>query len=376
MNYKNLTKLTLAIAAVAFVVQSCTSNEEAPLKETYLELPATPYTYNNGDNNLPTLGRVLFYDRQLSLNNSVSCASCHKQALAFADNVAQSKGFDNKLTSRNSMPIQNLGGFFFVGGVFNDLRDSLFTNGDVFFGSQTLFWDGRENDVNKMVLRPIVNHVEMGISDLDKLAAKLQNVPYYKELFLKAFGSEEVTTERISAGLSSFILTIGSQNTRFDKFLRGQIQLSAQELNGQQLFIQTYECNECHQVGNPHGYVLAGTFANIGLDPVYDDGGVEHATGNPNDAGKFKIPSLRNVLLTAPYMHDGRFETLEDVFEHYSSGIDDHPNLDHRLRDNTGSPIAMNISTQDKRSIVAFLGTLTDQDMLSDPKFSNPFKTK
>jgi cytochrome c peroxidase len=378
MNLKTLITLALAIAATAFAVQSCTTPEETRFAETYLDLPSDPYTYtSSGDNNLPTLGRVLFYDRQLSINNSVSCSSCHKQALAFADNTALSKGFDNRLTTRNSMPIQNIGGFFFTGNGFDNFADSLtFIDGGFFFGSQTLFWDGRENNLNTMVLRPIINHVEMGIDDLDKLAAKLQNVPYYKDLFLKAFGTEEVSTDRISAALSSFIMSISAQNTKLDKVARGEAQFTALENKGQQLFVDTYECNACHQVGNPHGYVLAGTFANIGLDPAYDDNGVEHVTGNSRDAGKFKIPSLRNVLLTGPYMHDGRFGTLEEVFEHYSSGIEDHPNLDFRLRDRSGSPLALNISSQDKQAIVAFLGTLTDYDMLADPKFSNPFKTK
>jgi cytochrome c peroxidase len=375
MNLKTLTTLTLAIATAALVVQSCTTQEDTQYSETYLDLPATPYTYlspNEADNHLPTLGRVLFYDRQLSINNSISCSSCHKQALAFADNTALSKGFDNRLTTRNSMPIQNIGGFFFTNGDF----EKPFIDTGFFFGSQTLFWDGRESNLNTMVLRPIINHVEMGIDDLDDLAVKLQSVPYYHDLFQKAFGTQEVTTDKISSALSSFILSISSQNTKLDKSLRGETQLSPLELRGQQLFVETYECNACHQVNNPHGYVMAGTFANIGLDPAYDDSGVEHVTGNSYDAGKFKIPSLRNVLFTGPYMHDGRFETLDEVFDHYSSGIENHPNLDFRLRDSSGSPMVLNISSQDRHAIVAFLGTLTDYGMLADPKFSNPFKIK
>lgn len=271
------------------------------------------------------------------------------------------------------MPIQNIGGFFFTGGIVESFD---FTNGFA-FGSQQLFWDGRENNLSTMVLRPVLNHIEMGIGDLDQLTEKVRTIPYYKDLFYKAYGSEEITTEKISQGLSAFILSITSQNTKFDKARRSEAQLSPLELEGQQLFSETYDCNGCHQVEDPHGYVFAGTFANIGLDKDYEDNGVQNVTGNQWDAGRFKIPSLRNVLYTAPYMHDGRFETLDEVLEHYSIGIEDNENLDFRLRSTTtGGPLAMNISPQDKRAIIAFLGTLTDRDMLTNPKFSNPFKTK
>jgi cytochrome c peroxidase len=301
------------------------------------------------NDNVPTLGRVLFYDRQLSVNNSVSCSSCHKQNLAFADNVAFSTGFENRLTARNSMPIQNLGSFF----------------------GEALFWDGREQMLTSMVLRPVVNHVEMGITDLDALAAKLSNVPYYRDLFLNAYGSETVTREKIADALANFLTQIRSTNTRLDMG-----QLNALEISGQQLFTSKYDCNSCHQVESPHGYIMAGTFANIGLDPVYTDDGLQRVSNSSTDAGKFKIPSLRNVALTAPYMHDGRFNTLEEVIDHYSTGITAHPNLDPRLRQPDGAPVAFNISESEKKAIVAFLNSLTDYTMISDPKLSNPFKSR
>jgi cytochrome c peroxidase len=338
-------------------LQSCQTDEK-DLKPEYLDLPATPYAYNVTDNNhLPTLGRVLFYDRQLSLNNSVSCSSCHKQSAGFSDNVAFSVGFEDKKTSRNSMPIQNLNSF---GGFFQP----------------SLFWDGREHFLPRMVLLPIVNHVEMGITDFDGLETKLSKIPYYRELFAKAYGSEEVTQQKIAEALSMFLISINTVNTRFDRANRGELQLNASESLGKQLFITKYDCNSCHKVEDPNGYVFAGTFANIGLDPVYSDDGLENVTRQASDAGKFKIPSLRNVSLTGPYMHDGRFSTLDEVIDHYSDQIAAHPNLDVRLRDKTtGEPVVFNISDQEKHAIISFLNALTDMTVVSDPKFSNPFKT-
>ncbi|MEX2233775.1 MAG: hypothetical protein WD824_16540 [Cyclobacteriaceae bacterium] len=147
---------------------------------------------------------------------------------------------------------------------------------------------------------------------------------------------------------------------------------------GQKLFIEKYNCNSCHQVQNPHGYLQpqAGTFSNIGLDAAYADNGLGQVTGREINNGMFKIPSLRNVELTAPYMHDGRFETLSDVIDHYSSGLANHPSLDHKLRDSNANPLQLNISADEKHAIISFLNTLTDHKMISDPKFSDPFKSK
>jgi cytochrome c peroxidase len=382
--------------ALSLIVWAC-APEESSLKESYLDLPALPYSYNvmtdpnMVNDHIPTLGRVLFYDRQLSVNNSVSCSSCHKQSLAFADNVAFSTGFDNRLTLRNSMPIQNLlaQNFVFLDPGFS--QPELSSSSNFFAGTSAgLFWDGREGILQTMVLKPIGNHVEMGISDMNVLNQKLSSIPYYRDLFTKAFDSPEVTTEKIGKALSSFLLSITSRNTKADHSMVNIMiddrinktdesiphgELSAIEGRGMNLFMTVYDCNACHQVQNPHGYIMAGTFANIGLDAQYADNGLQNVTKRTSDAGKFKIPSLRNVALTAPYMHDGRFETLHDVLDHYSEGIANHPNLDKRLKKD-GQPMRLQIPQQDKEAIIAFLHTLTDHEMISDPKFSNPFKIK
>ena len=356
------------------VIYSC-QPELPEAREVYLDQTALQADYAVGvKNEVPALGRVLFYDKQMSINNSISCASCHKQSLAFADNVSLSRGFENRLTARNSMPIQNL-----LGNNFSK-PDSI---GQGFFPSQSqpLFWDGRETNLELMVMRPVVNHVEMGITSLEQLEDKISTVPYYNDLFLKAYGSDEITAAKIAHALSLFLQSIRSRNTKFDqsiRFDRDGVSLSGFELLGQKLFIEKYDCNSCHQVQSPHGYLQpqAGIFSNIGLDAAYADNGLGQVTRHETNNGMFKIPSLRNVALTAPYMHDGRFETLSDVIDHYSDGLANHPNLDQRLRDTNGNPLRLNISANEKHAIISFLNTLTDHEMITDPKFSDPFKSK
>jgi cytochrome c peroxidase len=399
-SYRNLCDMRVAHLLPAVVISlslaSCDEQPPALSGELYLDLPAVPYKYNNlpdslngdFDDALPTLGRVLFYDRQLSLNNTVSCGSCHKQARGFADDVAFSRGYGNKRTTRNSMPIQNLRNHFFP--AFSPSRSSTFMPGSPTGG--TLFWDGREKNLQEMVLRPVVNHVEMGITDMDALADKLKQLTYYPDLFTDAFGDSDINRERIATALNSFVSSIESINTKLDQSFRlaqsskpmfepgtnptSEVMLSDIEQKGFNLFLTKYDCNSCHQVQMPSGYLLfGGTFANIGLDAEYKDNGLSNVTKSGGDAGKFKIPSLRNVAVTGPYMHDGRFETLEEVVDHYSESIANHPNLDPRLR-SQGKARKMDISPSEKEAIIAFLHTLTDNSLLTDPRFSDPFKLR
>jgi len=373
-----------ACSLIFTLVVSC--KDDTPFQgtgEVYLDLPAERYQYNNftdSNNAISTLGRVLFYDRNLSLSNTIACASCHKQEYGFADNQQFSRGFGGKFTTRNSMPVQNLNGSF------------LMTAEDLGFSPNSipdhahLFWDGRETQLKKLVLQPIGNHIEMGIADAETLTAKLSALPYYTTLFNDAFASPEITSERVATAIATFCDDINTVNTRFDQFIQTHFNpvdatvsdggLSPLELKGMLLFEQKYNCNSCHGVESTNGYISSGTFANIGLDIEYADPGRQKVTGDPADAGKFKIPSLRNVAYTAPYMHDGRFATLEDVIGHYSDGIADHPNLDPKLQDDSGHARNMNISEHETQAIIAFLHTLSDKSVLSDPKFSNPFKVK
>ena len=352
--------LAVIVSVLIISYNACKKDDSATNATTnYLDLPAVPYHYDMGisTDEIITLGRVLFYDKHLSVNNSISCGSCHKQAAAFSDISASSTGFESRITSRNTPPIQNLG-----------------------FGAfsmpPSLFWDGREKFLLNMVLKPILNHVEMGMNDMEAIVTRVKALPYYKDLFVSAFGSDEVTINKIANALSSFTGSISSVNTKFDMSRFGQTTLNGLEAYGKSLFFSKYDCSSCHQEEFTNPYQVGGGFVNIGLDVNYKDNGVGALTGNPADNGKFKIPDLRNVALTAPYMHDGRFATLDQVLEHYSHGIADHPNLDQRLRAASGSPKRMNITAEEKTALIAFLNTLTDFRSVTDVRFSDPFRIK
>lgn len=359
------TKIFLSVFFLSIIligIYSC-KKEIASVQASYLKLslPDAPYNYNsvNGSSDkLITLGRVLFYDSHLSINNSISCASCHKQAYGFSDNTTFSRGFENKMTARNSIAIQNL---------FN-------------FSSETdgLFWDGRETFLSSMVLKPITNHVEMGMNDDYAIAERVKKIPYYTKLFSDAFdGNLNITADKIGGALAAFCGSIQTSNTKFDQFQQGITSLSGLELEGSNLFFTKYNCGSCHQSTAFAYYGGSGSsFINIGLDENYTDKGRGARTGLESDNGKFKVPSLRNIALTSPYMHDGRFATLSEVIDHYSHGIANNPNLDERLKGTNGLPIQLNISEQEKTALIAFLNTLTDYSLLKDVRFSSPFITQ
>lgn len=361
---------------------------DAEILSRYLNLPATSYNYaqvtlpqhfnappvRNADNTPAnnritdagaTLGRVLFYDKKLSFNQTKSCASCHAQEHAFADPVALSEGFAGGLTGRNSMGLSNAR--FYLNGHF--------------------FWDERANTLEDQTLMPIQDHVEMGMT-LDSLTARLQQQPYYKILFKEAFGDTLVTSDRISLSLSQFVRAMVSYQSKYDNGLNqitgppapGQAipGLTAQENLGLNIFRDPARggCAGCHATDLFFG---AAPFNN-GLDAVITDLGLGAVTGNPADNGKFKVPSLRNIALTGPYMHDGRFETLEEVVEHYNSGVQLSETLDPRLTAPGGGPNQqrrarrLNLTQTEKDALVAFMHTLTDTVFVADEKFGNPFR--
>jgi cytochrome c peroxidase len=331
-----------------------------------------------------TLGRVLFYDKTLSANNTVACASCHKQSLGFADNKQFSRGAFDGFTARNSMSIQNLNlmpsetdpGQTTDSGY--GAANSVNTSPDNLPGN--LFWDGREKVLSLQVLKPIENPVEMG-TDISHLADELRSKTYYIPLFVDAFGDQMITTDRVGLALATFLSSIKTSSTRFDEYKVGVARglssanaLTALEIEGMGLFqSEKYACDRCHQVSSTE---TKARFANIGLDMSYRDQGLADLTGNSADNGKFKIPSLRNIEYTAPYMHDGRFQTLEEVIEHYSSQIVNHPSLHPDLKDENGVAKVLNISDHEKQALIAFLRSLSDRSVISDPKFSDPFVHK
>lgn len=290
------------------------------------------------------LGRLLFYDKILSLNNTISCASCHEQQLAFADGKRFSQGIFGEETSRNSMSLLNCG---------ND---------------QAFFWDGASKDISTAVGLPIVNHVEMGMEKLEDLVEKISRSDYYPTLFDQVYatsttdGTPTLSAYYISNSLGRFVESIISVGSPFQA--NGTDQLSVAEQRGWTIFNTKGTCNRCHRaIDNRSGWVTEE--ASIGLDEVYDDPGMGD--------GIFKVPTLSNIAMTGPYMHDGRFETLDEVIEHYNSGIKASNRLSWWLRDNDGNPVRLGLTTDEKSDLKAFLETLTDEEVLSDARFSDPF---
>lgn len=309
-----------------------------------------------------TLGRVLFYDKLLSRNNQTACASCHQQEFGFSDPKVLSEGFKGGETARHSMSVANAR--FYQNGRF--------------------FWDERAETLEAQTLQPIQDPVEMGMK-LKKLVKKLNKVSYYPSLFEDAFGTPEVSTDRISKALAQFMrsmvsyrspydigreMTPGLASEPFDNF-------STLENDGKALFLNVEKtgCSFCHMTD-----LFVGIEArNNGLYQESPDAGVERITDNPMDNGSFKIPSLRNIALTAPYMHDGSIPTLEEVMEHYNGNVQNHDNLHPMLRDTgpmgigSGPPRKLNLSPYDKTALLAFLHTLTDTALVRDERWGNPF---
>lgn len=353
--------LPLLTITTCFIIGFLSCEKDIQSSRKTLDL-SDEYSYMNTSRPLGNLGRVLFYDQSLSINNSVSCGTCHKQAFAFTDQQKVSSGFQGLTGERNTPGIQNL------------------------FAASEFFWDGREKDLKTMVMRPFFNHVEMGMSNTSDITNRVKEKPYYKDLFIKAFGDDEITFDRIAEALGGFVGAITSLNSEFDSKINGIFIASPTfspnvdfddplKQKGLELFFDTYDCGSCHNLTSASGYdtIMNLGLVNIGLDAVYKDKGLGELTGRSEDNGKFKIPNLRNVELTAPYMHDGRFATLEAAIDHYNGGIRNHPNLDHRLKEN-GQAKFFNIPDEDKKALVAFLKTLTDYSLISDPKYSDPFK--
>jgi len=300
-----------------------------------------------------TLGRVLFYDRRLSDNYKISCGSCHKSEFGFADSARFSKGFKNQLTKRNSMGLANV----------------------MHQPAKKFFWSGTADTIQSQVLAALQSDVEMGMN-LDTLVKRIADTDFYPPLFERAFGNSQVTPDRVAGAIAQFTLSMTSTNSKFDiGFLRSGQNLTgyfpnftAQESRGKQVFTNN-RCQYCHSGTN---FTMTVPM-NTGLEMVYDDKGLGAVTGLPDDMAKFKAPPLRNVALTAPYMHDGRFKTLEEVVDHYSTEIEPHPNL-HPFLDHWGlGPKRFLFTQREKEDLIAFLHTLTDPYFITDPRWQDPF---
>jgi cytochrome c peroxidase len=329
------------------------------------KLPSQPYSYPSGNNDLVTLGRVLFYDKNLSADGSVSCASCHRQEYGFADNKAFSTGSNSSQTLRNAHAIVNV----------NNSR----------------FWDGKAVNYMQAVAVPFQSHLELNM-DMNAVCEKLANIPYYQYLFMKAlpYCSNTITPNGLEQALGAFLFNIKAENTAYDQAfppagsgIQASGSLTQEELNGMAIFNGKGKCNLCHDPTNGFGGNLD-QYEDIGLDSVYSDPGRAGITALAVDQGRFHVPSLRNVALTAPYMHDGRFKTLEEVVDFFSNGVKNSPNLSSAL---SGHPVLTNdsyttgatffpipLNVDEKKNLVAFLKTLTDYSLVNDIRYSDPFK--
>ena len=312
-----------------------------PLKiSKFFPLPPLPKDYPLSAERVE-LGRRLFHDAQLSKDTTISCASCHKSELAFADNRRRSTGVNQQLGRRNSMPLVNLA------------------------WKDAFFWDGRVHSLRNQALISIQNETEMGAS-LEKIEKKLSEHPAYPSLFNAAYGSRIISAERIGVAIEQFLLTQISDDSRFDRALKNEVALTEIEKRGLELFFTEYDprrklygadCFHCH--GGPLFSDLSNH--NNGLT-LTSDRGIAEITQRKSDVGKFSTPSLRNVEITAPYMHDGRFISLKEAVEHYRSGIQRGRALDPNLAKHSSPGIPL--SDADVDALVAFLKTLTDNKFL------------
>lgn len=276
------------------------------------------------------LGRRLFYDGQLSKNGTVSCGTCHIQATAFSHHGHRlSHGIYDSIGARNAPALQNLA------------------------WAPAFMWDGGVTDLDLQPLVPINSHVEMGES-MDNVLIKLRKDFDYPAYFQAAFGSREITTARVMQALSQFMNTLVSANSKYDRVMRGEgAAFTAEEARGYAVF--KAQCASCHQ----EPLFTDHSFRNNGLYPYSDDAGRMTVTTLPGDKYRFKVPSLRNIDLTAPYMHDGRFKNLDFVLQHYSSGVQQTDNLDPLLVQPSGRT-GLPLTDDDRQVLKAFLHTLTD----------------
>lgn len=319
--------------------------------------PVDTSTIAGLDNDIATLGRVLFYDEKLSALENISCASCHLQEKSFADDVALSEGISS-LTKRNSMALNDLG----------------------WSNKSHFFWDMSETDLHEMIVLPLTDENEIG-ANMNDIQTKLSSTEYYPELFEKAFGTATINEERIVDAIVHFINSMVTFNSKFDRASANKFNdFTEEEIHGLELF--SAHCTSCHSQGshNPFGIFNEEEFFPSGLSeldlfpfifnnglPIDED---DNGAGGWNEdfENLFKVPSLRNVALTGPYMHDGRFESLDEVLDHYSEDVEENEWTIFI------PPSGFNFNRSEKDALIAFMNTLTDESFKTNEKWSNPFE--
>ena len=299
------------------------------------------------------LGRHLFYDPILSRDSSMSCASCHKQAFAFSDaNLRKSIGIHGDSSLRNSMPLFNLAWY------------------------EAFFWDGHAESIEAQVFFPVRDSTEMDLS-WKEVEERLNRHPFYKKQFLKIYGKSYIDSTLVARSIAEFERTLISNRSKYDQVLEGSVRFDSLELRGFEIMndMAMGNCMPCHTTDSD-ALATHGGFSNNGLDQAekasdYSDLGLALMTEDSMSTAHFKVPSLRNVMLTAPYMHDGRFGTIEEVLEFYSEGVHASYNLDPKMHRASKGEVPLN--AQDRAAIIAFLHCLTDSAFVNDPRFSDPW---
>ncbi len=304
--------------------------------------PETTYRFNTNriTREKFELGKKLFYEKRLSRDNTISCGTCHIQSAGFTHHGHDvSHGIEDRLGKRNSQAIMNMA------------------------WSKSFFWDGGVTDLDLQAAVPITNPLEMDES-IDNVLSKLRALPQYPVLFKKAFGSEEINTERMMKALSQFMVMMVSANSKYDKVMRNEgVTFTEDEQAGYQLFKEN--CSSCHK----EPLFTDDSFRNNGIGIGFNnDSGRYTVTLNEVDKYKFKVPSLRNLSFTAPYMHDGRLLTLEAVLDHYALQVKDYQNLDPLLKQHEKPGIPLTASQQSQ--IISFLKTLNDYEFIVDKRFA------
>ena len=351
------------LAMTLIIVSACRKDPSIPIATTTPYLIDYPEIISNHippinipPNNPMTnegveLGRKLFFEERLSGNNTQSCGSCHIPSASFSDTTAFSKGIDGLYGNRNTMPLINLGWM------------------------NTLFWDGRSNTLESQALGPVTNPVEMHDA-WPNVANKLQADPLYPILFEQVFGTTEIDSVLVTRALSQFMRTLISGNAPFDKYLlTGNSGWNATDqqaaYDGFTIFMDESkgDCFHCH--GDSFNPLWTdNVFHNNGLDASFADNGRGVVTGNSFDNGKFKTPTLRNLVFTKPYMHDGRFNTLQEVISHYSQGLQSSPTIDPLMKHLGTGGSQMNPG--DKYKLFMFLVSLSDSTFVTNPAFQDP----
>lgn len=355
-----MNRIAFVILLLIIFISSCTEPVEvfydsSPFKLQYGNLPTPDLPV---DNSLTLegvkLGRMLFYETQLSKDNTQSCASCHVQKDGFSDLNQFSKGVEGKFGGRQAMPVFNM---------------AWHNNG--------FFWDGRAPKLRDQALKPIQDPLEMN-EKLENVIAKLGSSQKYIDQFKRAFVNGTIDDKNISLALEQFMFSIVSYQSKYDQFKDGKATLTDSEERGRQLFFTEFdpsgkvkgaECFHCHAGPN----FTNDEYMNNGLDndANFKDLGRAKVTLSNEDNAKFLTPSLRNIELTGPYMHDGRFQTLEQVVDHYNEHVKGSSTVDILLQYNL-QPGGLKLSTQDKADLVSFLKTLTDYSFSSNTSYSNP----